>query len=126
MPNGSMLALVSALLLPGCTNPGAIAYVHDGDTVKRCDGQRLRLLTIDAPEVRGSPSCSSRKRASHWCDYRRGDQARQALEAFLAHGAPLIIYSGRTDRYRRPLVNIRVGGIDAGDYLLSRGLARRW
>jgi endonuclease YncB( thermonuclease family) len=122
-----MIVLALALaLLPGCTDPGAIAYVHDGDTVKRCDGQRLRLSTIDAPEVKGSPSCSRMKRASHWCDYALGEQARDALEAFLAGGKPVITYSGRIDPYRRPLVRISVNGVDAGDWLMARGLARRW
>lgn len=120
------MLLALALLLPGCTDPAAIAYVHDGDTVKRCDGERLRLLAIDAPEVRGSPSCTRTKRASHWCDYALGERSRDALEDFLARGRPVIVYSGRRGRYGRPLVRITVNGKDAGAFLISRGLARDW
>lgn len=63
-----------------------IASVHDGDTLRLCSGERVRLLAIDAPELRRSPSCRARKRATHWCDYRLGVQSRDALRAFVAGG----------------------------------------
>lgn len=116
--------LTATTLAPGCTDPAAIAWVHDGDTVKRCDRQRLRLIGFDAPELRGSPSCVPARRARHWCDYDKGDRARRALERFLAGGVPVVHYSGRSDYYRRPLVRIAVNGRDAGEYLKSLGLAR--
>ena len=46
-----------------------IASVHDGDTVRLCSGERVRLAAIDAPELRGSPSCTPAKRGTHWCDH---------------------------------------------------------
>ena len=62
----------------------------------------------------------------HWCDYQAGDQAKAALERFLAQGTPVVRYTGKIDVYGRPLVRITVNGRDAGQYLVSRGLARRY
>lgn len=118
-----LLALALAAGVPG---DSCIRYVHDGDTVKRCDGRRLRLVAIDAPEVAGSPSCTVVKRSSHWCDYRKGEQAKRALERFLARGEPVVLYTGRIDPYGRPLVRITVNGRDAGQWLIAQGFARRW
>ncbi len=109
-----------------------IASVHDGDTVRLCSGERIRIANIDAPELRGSERCS-RVRAQEladtknpaWCDFYRGMLARDALSSFMASGKPRIWRLG-TDRYGRTLARISVNGLDAGRYLISRGLARRW
>ena len=118
-----ILALLAAHALPA---PACIASVHDGDTVRLCSGERVRLLEIDAPELPGSPSCTPKKRATHWCgDPDRARGARDALAAFLAAGPPLIDRHGR-DRYGRTLAHFTVNGRDAGRHLLALGLARRW
>jgi len=98
--------------------------VHDGDTV-RCGQERIRLANIDAPELRGSPSCRPKKRKSHWCDYKLGIVSRDALRAFVLRGRARIERQGK-DRYRRTLARLTVNGCDAGEYLVSMGLARRW
>lgn len=106
--------------------PACIASVHDGDTVRLCSGERLRLAAIDAPELPGSPSCRREKRATHWCDDpARAAAARDALAAFLATGPVLVRRLGH-DRYGRTLARLTVNGHDAGKFLLSRGLARPW
>ncbi len=43
--------------------------IHDGDSL-RCDGERIRIMNIDAPELPRSPSCARRRSA--WCDYQKG------------------------------------------------------
>lgn len=102
-----------------------ILYTHDGDTV-RCQNERIRLLAIDAPELPGSPSCRREKRATHWCtDYQLAIRSRDALRAFLSTGPVMIEREGR-DRYGRTLARLSVNGRDAGEYLVSRGLARWW
>ena len=120
------MILLALALVAGVPGPSCIRYVHDGDTVKRCDGRRLRLVGIDAPEVRGSPSCTVTKRSSHWCDYRKGEEAKRALERFIASGKMVIRYTGKVGYYGRPLVRIMVDGRDAGQWLIAQGLARKW
>lgn len=109
-----------------------IANVHDGDTVRLCSGERVRLVDIDAPELAGSSRCSSASRARlagsrnpPWCNNALGRRSRDALKAFLAAGAPVIHRTG-TDRYGRTLAYLTVNGRDAGRYLISLGLARPW
>lgn len=100
--------------------------VHDGDSI-RCGRERIRLVNIDAPELEGSPRCQRRRNGPNpsWCDYGLGLRSRDALKAFLAKGEVRITRQG-VDRYGRTLARVTVNGRDAGDYLASRGLARRW
>ncbi|HWJ71885.1 MAG TPA: thermonuclease family protein [Kaistia sp.] len=93
--------------------PAAALVVVDGDTV-RLDGQRLRLLDIDAPETHQA-HCSAERRA--------GKRARAALTAALTEHDVTIVYSGRIDPFRRPLVHLFVDGADIGQGLLAAGLA---
>lgn len=109
-----------------------IAYVHDGDTVRACDGERIRILNIDAPELSDSSRCStlSRQRLAGsknppWCDFALGERSRDALRDFLSRGSVTISRSG-TDRYGRTLATLSVNGRDAGAYLVSLRLARPW
>ncbi|KMS59126.1 nuclease [Novosphingobium barchaimii LL02] len=109
-----------------------IASIHDGDTVRLCDGERVRLANIDAPELSGSPRCSAKSRARlsasanpSWCDFATGTESRDQLRSFLGSGSPMIQRLG-VDRYGRTLATLSVNGRDAGEYLVRRGLARRW
>ena len=109
-----------------------IASVHDGDTVRLCDGERIRLINIDAPEVAGSSRCSAQSRARlaaspnpPWCDDEAGVASRDQLRAFLSSGTPAIERKG-ADGYGRTLAHLSVNGRDAGRYLISLGLARPW
>jgi len=114
----SLLAVLASAAL--CATPS----VHDGDTI-RCGAERIRIANIDAPELPDSPKCQERRRAYAWCDYEKGYQARNALQAFLAGRAARIQRVG-ADRYGRTLGRITVGGKDAGAYLVGLGLARWW
>lgn len=118
------------LILAAAT--ACIASVHDGDSLRLCDGERVRIANIDAPELRGSERCSPRRvrelagsKNPAWCDYELGEQSRDALRAFLGSGPVTVTRTG-TDRYGRTLATLSVGGRDAGIYLRARGLARRW
>lgn len=101
-----------------------IANVHDGDTIRTCEGERVRIENIDAPEVSGSPKCEDPRR-NGWCDYALAERSREELASFLAGGSVAISRDG-TDRYGRTLARLSVNGKDAGDHLVLMGLAREW
>ena len=98
--------------------------VHDGDSI-RCRGERVRIANIDAPELPGSPKCGARRGYTAWCDYRLGMAARDALQGLVARGRVTFVRTG-TDAYGRTLALVSVNGIDAGEWLIQQGLARRW
>jgi micrococcal nuclease len=94
----------------------------DGDTL-RCaptplfpKGERIRLLGIDAPEMRGH--CRKGRRCAP------GDPHASAasLASALRNGAATIERIG-SDRYGRTLAMVRVGGQDLSCWQLSRGKA---
>ncbi|WP_236771154.1 thermonuclease family protein [Agrobacterium tumefaciens] len=106
----------------------ASLIVIDGDTIK-CDGQNLRLLGGGVPFKSGvdAPEMGSRAK----CDYERdlALKAKARLKELLLAGVPRIEDSGARDRTqsRRPLVNIYLpDGREAGQVLMSEGLAREW
>ena len=80
-------------VLTGCT-------VTDGDTL-RCNGERIRLLGIDAPEFQ----CPRNRQCV------AGDpQASKAHLAALIRGQSLTIERTGQDRYGRTLAVVRAGG----------------
>jgi endonuclease YncB( thermonuclease family) len=91
-------------------------YVVDGDTIK-LGTQSLRLLNIDAPEV-GRAACAEERE--------RGVRATERLRAMMAEGAVSIHPNGKADRYGRPLVRLQTNARDAGDRLITEGLAKPW
>lgn len=120
-----MIAELAAAFL--CASP----LLHDGDSI-RCQGERIRLANIDAPELPGSSRCSpasvERLKASRnpaWCDYALGARSAAALRAFLSRG-PVMVQRVGVDPYGRTLARVTVNGQDAGRYLIRLGLARRW
>lgn len=115
----SIVILASAAL--------CIASVHDGDTLRLCSGERIRLLDIDAPELAGSPRCDPRHPRPHaWCGADAlARRSRDALAAFVASG-PATIERKAKDRYGRTLAHITVNGRDAGKHLIGLGLARKY
>ena len=114
------IVLAAAAML--CASP----QVHDGDSL-RCGSERIRIANIDAPELDGSPKCQGPRRPrSAWCDPAAGEAARQALAALIAGGRRVTIVRTGTDAYGRTLALVQVDGIDAGEWLIKQGLARRW
>ena len=116
--------LLAATPATACT----IVEVHDGDSI-HCDGERIRISDIDAPQLPGSPRCDPESlrtgKNPSWCDYALGERSRDALRAFVATGAVMIHRQG-VDRYGRTLATVSVNGRDAGEYLIGLGLARAW
>lgn len=101
-----------------------IANVHDGDTIRTCDGERIRIENIDAPELPGSPKCTEPGR-NGWCDYDLAESSRDELASFLESGTVTVSRNG-FDHYGRTLATLNVDGADAGDHLISMGLAKAW
>jgi len=92
--------------------------VVDGDTI-RLNGEKIRLLDIDAPEVRDY-KCAAEKQL--------GDRATRRLVEILNAGRVEVVRRGSrdTDEYGRSLRIVEVNGRSAGSILVSEGLARPW
>lgn len=92
---------------------GPFAIV-DGDTLAM-DGGRLRLVGLDAPEIR--QSCDEGEKT--WAC---GEAARNLLQDTVA-GRQVQCRGNRHDRYGRLLVTCRADGADPAAELVRRGLA---
>ena len=90
-----------------------VASVYDGDTLRLRNGQRVRLLQVDTPELRSS-ECYSRA-------------ARTALLNLAPPGRPIVLESDpaldRVDRYGRLLRYVRRNGVNVNLELVRRGAA---
>lgn len=91
------------------------AAIIDGDSL-RLNGEELRLVGIDAPELR--QSCTDGLGQIVGC----GRQARQAL-ARLAGQGPLTCEIGKVDRYGRGLARCRLGERDVNAAMVEAGHA---
>jgi endonuclease YncB( thermonuclease family) len=97
------------------TQATAVRYVIDGDTVVLADGQHLRLLGINAPEL-GKDGAPDQPLAA---------QARERLTALVEHRRVVLVYEReRQDHYGRQLAHVLLpDGEDAEQILLREGLA---
>ena len=105
-----MLLLSAALAI---CQPGPRSHcIVDGDTLW-LEGEKIRLLDIDTPEMQGR------------CEYenRLARQARARLVQLMNAG-PYRIERDGTDRYGRTLARVSVNGRDVGQVLVREGLAR--
>lgn len=92
---------------PAPGTPAALEVI-DGDTLRLPDGRRVRLLSVDTPEL-GRP-CA--------------DAARDFARAFVAGGElRLVPEQPRRDGYGRLLADVEVGGRSLSRALLAAGLA---
>ena len=98
-----------------------VAFVIDGDTVRLAGGERIRLLGIDAPEMRkGKPG-----RLGPFPE----PGAVEATEALreMVEGRVVVVRRRGTDDYGRTLAKLRLeDGVDVGAELVRRGLATRY
>lgn len=128
------IAAISALMLFSITSTAgqgvgcASLVVIDGDTIK-CDGQNMRLLGGGVPFKAGVDAPEIGRRAR--CEFERdlALKAKARLKELLLAGIPRIEDSGARDRTQsgRPLVNVYLpDGREAGQVLMSEGLAREW
>jgi endonuclease YncB( thermonuclease family) len=90
------------------------AYVIDGDSI-RCGSERLRLLGIDAPELR----CPPRRQ----CVAGDPRASRRSLQLGLRNG-PVTYRRVTTDRYGRTVAVVWSGKVNLSCWQLGRSQAR--
>jgi micrococcal nuclease len=98
-----------------------VSWVIDGDTLRLKNRERIRLLSIDAPEMRkGKPGHSGPFPEP-------GAQEATAFLKKLVEGRTVKVVRHGCDRYQRTLALIYLeDGTDVCAELLKRGLVRRW
>ena len=111
-----MNSLAALILI--CTAPA----VHDGDSL-RCQGERVRLVGIDAPEMADSPRCKDERRVRSNCDQDAAIRSRDYLRS-LTRGEVRCSVVGR-DRYGRALGRCSSDGIDLNRAMVRAGMATR-
>ncbi len=107
--------MIQALLICG------VLAMSDGDS-GRCDGQRLRIAGIDAPELTNT---RCRQRPDTWACQpgpRRFAQASRDRARQLVRNGARCVETDR-DQYRRIVARCTVNGRDLGSILVSEGLA---
>lgn len=123
------LLLAAAVAAPGvldvssalwARDEGArLAYVVDGDTVAvwrtGAGLTRARLVGLDAPEV-FSPSCPA--------EWLAGQAATVRLRGLIYAAKRREWLFGRSDKWGRPLLRLRLDGRDAAATLVAEGYAR--
>jgi micrococcal nuclease len=100
--------------MPICGSGRRINCVVDGDTVW-LDGEKIRLVNIDAPEVKAR--CNAERQ--------RANAATRELAALL-HSQPIRVHRRGEDRYGRTLADLATPAGDVGDILVRRDLAVTW
>lgn len=98
-----------------------LPIVTDGDTF-RCAGERIRLIAIDAPELRGH--C----RRGRQCAPGDARRSKWSLARALQR-RPLVIRRFGRDHYGRTIAAVEGGGHDLSCHQLRAGMAiyvRRW
>ncbi len=107
------LGVVGAGATSGGNPSGIVARVIDGDTLALTDGQRVRLLQIDTPEV-GGGKCYSQS-------------ARKALLRLTPVGSKVLLEADprldKVDRYGRLLRYVKRNGINVNIRLVLDGAA---
>ncbi|ALR22863.1 MULTISPECIES: thermonuclease family protein [Sphingobium] len=94
------LIIIAAAALAGCT-------VTDGDTI-RCNGERIRLLGVDAPDDPGNSRCRPVPKPGAICDRQRAAASMASLQRIMA--GPLSIERVGTDPYGRTLAMVYAQG----------------
>lgn len=100
--------------------PARIVRVIDGDTVVLADGEHVRILNIDTPEMPPRSRCATERDLALAAKARLSEIVRQGDNVTLTR-------QGRDrDQYDRQLRRIRVDGQDVGEMLVREGLAQPW
>ncbi|MFT4091868.1 MAG: thermonuclease family protein [Asticcacaulis sp.] len=103
-----MIAIMASVVLT-CS-----PVVVDGDTL-RCGDERIRLLGIDAPEIKG---CQAGRVCVEGNPIASRDNLRAAVK-----GKTLSIERVGKDRYGRTLALVKAGGVDLSCYQVRTGHA---
>ena len=101
-----------------CDGPVRVSCIVDGDTIWY-RGVKIRLLDIDAPEIRDY-KCAS--------ELALGQRAKLRLLELMNAGPFEVVADGDRDKdvYGRKLRHINRNGQSLGDILIAEGLASRW
>jgi endonuclease YncB( thermonuclease family) len=104
----------------GRSRPLRGVFVIDGDTIDDVrTGIRYRFQNIDAPETGDNALCESERQL--------GERAKwEAIKLVRAARRIEARPTGEIDQYGRTLAYIIIDGVDLGEALVSRGLARPW
>ena len=92
--------------------------VWDGDSLRlgmTQEAEAIRIFNIDAPEIEGQ--------CAYEIDLAQRSKRRLAE---LLQGQSVAVLRQGMDRYGRTLARVTINGRDAGDILVSEGLARTW
>jgi micrococcal nuclease len=96
--------------------------VIDGDTLRTAEGERIRLIGVDAPEL------SPRARCPHEAELALAAKFR--LTELIDRSTQIVITprgdGPDRDRFDRLLRDVSVDGTDVGDILVAEGLAKVW
>lgn len=102
-----------------------IVRVRDGDTfvinipnIPQVFGSEIavRIRGINTPELRDNRE-EVKKRAY---------EAKAELEKLLLNAKEIILYNIGRDKYFRILASVKADGIDVGEYLIKKGLAKKY
>lgn len=116
MAKWASLAVAFALAAAGGRSVSTVTHVRDGDTIELAGGTVVRLVQIDAPELRGRECYSA--------------ESRRTLTRLLPPGTHVRVVSDprldRVDRYGRRLGYVFKGSENVNRTLVVRGAASVW
>lgn len=116
MAKWASFAVALAVAVADGRSVSTVSHVRDGDTIELAGGGVVRLVQIDAPELRGQECYAS--------------EARRALSRLLPRGTRVRVVSDpkldRIDRYGRRLAYVFKGGRNVNLSLVTRGAASVW
>ena len=111
---GALSLLAERLNRPEGYKQSGRVSIHDGDTLT-LNGEKIRLLYIDAPELRQVCRLDRRQ-------YPCGERSRDALIALVGN-RQVTCDAAKRDRYRRLLGDCRAGGVDLNRAMIRDGWA---
>jgi micrococcal nuclease len=111
---GATLALRTTQDEPA--NSGVVSHVRDGDTIELTNGDVIRLVQIDTPELSENECYAKRARALLQRLLPLGTHVEIAEDPVLDH----------VDRYRRRLAYVFEDGVNVNRVLVERGAAGVW
>jgi micrococcal nuclease len=102
-----IMVFILAITLTGCTSSDTIQVcsVHDGDTLTTCDGEKIRLFGVDAPEI----------------SQKLGKPARNALQRLVLHQNVSLSCDGKS--YKRRVCRVTKSGININEEMVKEGWA---
>jgi endonuclease YncB( thermonuclease family) len=96
------VGVVKRVITPG----EKVVAVIDGDSFKIGNDQTIRLLSLNAPEIK----------------YCMGEESRHALTKKIS-GKTVVLKELKTDRYGRVMAMVYLNGENVNEYMIKNGLA---